>query len=60
MKNMKKLIPIISLAGLALVIVPACLYLAGVMDKPQMKMLMLAGTLLWFLSAPLWMGKKHT
>lgn len=54
---MKKLLPAISFAGLALIIVPACLYLAGFTDKPQMKTLMLVGTVLWFVSAPLWMGK---
>ena len=55
---MKKLIPIVSVLGLVLVIIPACLYLAGVMDKPQMKTLMLIGTVLWFVSAPLWIGRN--
>lgn len=54
---MKKLLPIVSIIGLAFVVVPACLYLGGLTDKPQMKMLMLVGTVLWFVSAPLWMGK---
>ena len=56
---MKKLLPAISFAGLALVIVPACLYLAGFTDKPLMKTLMLIGTVLWFVSAPLWIGKAE-
>ncbi len=56
---MKKLLPAISFAGLALVIVPACLYLAGFTDKPQMQTLMLIGTVLWFVSAPLWIGKAE-
>lgn len=56
---MKKLLPIISAIGLALVVVPACLYLANFTDKSQMKTLMLIGTILWFASAPLWMGKKR-
>ena len=56
---MKKLLPAISFAGLALVIVPACLYLAGFADKPQMEILMLIGTVLWFVSAPLWIGKAE-
>ena len=56
---MKKLLPAISFAGLALVIVPACLYLAGFADKPQMKTLMLISTVLWFVSAPLWIGKAE-
>ena len=56
---MKKFLPVISFAGLGLIIVPACLYLAGVTDKPQMKTLMLVGTVLWFVSAPLWIGKTE-
>lgn len=57
---MKKLLPIISFLGLALVILPACLYLAGYMDKPQIKILMLIGTALWFIAAPLWIGRNKT
>lgn len=57
---MKKLLPVISLVGLALIIIPAVLYLAGAMDKDQMKLLMLAGTVLWFASVPFWMGRKRT
>ena len=56
---MKKLLPVVSFAALALVIVPACLYLAGLTEKPQMQTLMLVGTVLWFVSAPLWMGKNE-
>ena len=56
---MKKLLPIISAIGLAFVIVPAVLYLAELTDKPQMKTLMLIGTLLWFGSAPLWIGRGN-
>ena len=56
---MKKLLPAISFAGLALIIVPACLYLAGFVDKPEMKTMMLIGTVLWFVAAPLWIGKSE-
>ncbi len=55
---MKKLLPALSGVGLALVIVPACLYLTGSIIKSQMQSLMLVGTILWFVTAPLWMGKK--
>lgn len=55
---MKKLLPAISYIGLALVVVPACLYVAGTIGKPEVKTLLLVGTLLWFLSAPLWIDKK--
>ncbi len=54
---MKKLIAIISLVALALVIAPAVMYLSDSMDKSRIQMLMLAGTVLWFVSAPFWMGR---
>lgn len=57
---MKKLLPIISAISLALVIVPACLYLAGSTDKSHMQTLMLVGTVLWFVTAPIWMGKSRS
>ena len=52
---MKKLLPGISGIGLALVLIPACLYLAGSTGKSQMQTLMLIGTVVWFITAPLWM-----
>jgi len=55
----KKLLPVVSVIALALVIAPSCLYLADVIDKPMMKLLMLAGTVLWFVSAPLWLGRDR-
>lgn len=56
---MKKILPFVSSVGLALIIVPACLYLAQSVDKSQMQGLMLVGTVLWFASAPFWMGKSE-
>ena len=56
---MKKLLPVVSVIALALVIAPSCLYLADVIDKPTMKLLMLAGTVLWFVSAPFWLGRDR-
>lgn len=52
---MKKILLIVSFIGLGLVICPAILYLAGTLDKPPMKHLMLIGTVLWFVSVPFWM-----
>ena len=57
---MKKLLPVISALALTLVFVPACLYLAGATDKAQMNALMLIGTLGWFVTAPVWIGKGKT
>jgi len=55
---MKPLIPVVSIIGLALVIVPPIVYLAGAIDKSSMTSLMLVGTIVWFVTAPFWLGRK--
>lgn len=57
---MKIALKLTSIVGLALVIVPPILYLAGNLDKGLMQSLMLAGTVLWFASAPWWMGRNNS
>jgi hypothetical protein len=57
---MKILIPLVSAAALALTLGPACLYFADIVGKPRMQSLMLVGTILWFASAPLWLGKNES
>lgn len=57
---MKQLLPIVSMLGLALVIGPPVFYLAGVQligeeGKATMTMIMLVGTLVWFITTPFWM-----
>ena len=56
---MKVMLQIVSLIGLALVFVPSLAYLAGVLDKTTMTTIMLIGTLVWFASAPFWMGWRQ-
>jgi len=56
--TIRTLIPIIAILGLALVIGPAILYLADVLEKDTMKAMMLAGTATWFVSAPFWMREE--
>ncbi len=48
---------IAALAGLALVVVPAGLYLGADVGKSSMQSMMLAGTVLWFIAAPFWNGR---
>jgi hypothetical protein len=57
---MKILIPLVSATALALILGPACLYFADIVDKPRMQSLMLVGTILWFAAAPLWLGKNES
>lgn len=56
---MKTILQLISLAGLALTIIPAILTFAGYISMESNKSLMLTGMILWFASAPLWMHKKR-
>jgi hypothetical protein len=55
---MKKVLPIISFAALALLIVPAILFLAGSLPLESMKLLMLIATVVWFVVTPCWMDQK--
>ena len=50
---MRNLFRILSMAGLLLVIGPPVCDLAGLLAKPSMNVLVLAGTLLWFAPVPL-------
>jgi len=55
---MKRVLQIFSLIGLLLVIVPALFVFAGWLVWQTHANLMLAGTVLWFVTAPLWMGRE--
>jgi len=57
---MRNLTRVVSWIALASVIVPSFLYLAGRMDLPRVKWIMLIATLVWFATVPLWMGRKPT
>lgn len=54
---MKSLIKIVSYIGLALTIVPSILVFTGNSTLESNKLLMLIGTVIWFISAPSWMNK---
>lgn len=54
---MKSVIKIFSFIGLALTLIPAFLVFQGIVDSGTNKILMLAGTFCWFLTAPYWMNK---
>ena len=55
---MKAILKIISFIGLGLTIVPAILVYQGTISLAGSHNLMIIGALAWFLTAPLWMGKK--
>ncbi|MFC2089887.1 hypothetical protein ACFLT1_03855 [Bacteroidota bacterium] len=55
---MKYIYPIIGVAGLLLVIIPALMHYRGTMEASEMKNLMFVGTVVWFAAAIPWLGKK--
>lgn len=55
---MRSLLKATSLVGLIATIVPSILVFTGNINLDTNKILMLVGTLLWFISAPFWMNKK--
>ncbi len=56
---MKTLVKIISYIGLGLSIVPAILVFKESMTPETCKMLMTAGTIMWFTTSPSWMNKTE-
>lgn len=57
---MKAIAQIISWLALAATIVPALVYLGGGIELDRVKMWMLIATIVWFVTVPLWMGRKQT
>lgn len=55
---MKALYKSVSWAGLLLTIVPSFLVFSGNIGSKTNQWLMFAGLVLWFASAPFWIGKK--
>lgn len=55
---MKRVAQILSWLALAVTLVPSLVFLAGRIELPQVNIWMLAGTIAWFITAPLWMEHK--
>lgn len=55
---MKYVYILLAIAGLCLTLVPSLLFFFGNIEAEQMKNYMLFGTLLWFMGAIRWLGKK--
>ena len=54
---MKRAARLVSLAALAVTIVPPVLYFYGHMDLDAAKGWMLAATVAWFVATPIWMDR---
>jgi len=55
MRSLSKTLGLLALAG---TIVPAALFMFKLMPLEMMKAVMLASTLVWFATAPLWIGRN--
>ena len=55
---MKIILVIVSLIGLVLTLLPSFLVFANAISWDTYLLLMNIGTIMWFVSAPFWMGKK--
>jgi hypothetical protein len=54
---MRVVLQVVSWAALAGTIVPPALYLNGQITLDDTKLAMLVATVVWFATAPLWMGR---
>lgn len=54
---MRKILVLISVAGLGLTVIPAFMVLNGTLAWESHSALMILGMILWFGSSPFWMGK---
>ena len=55
---MKTIAKLISLIALVAVTLPCILYFAGSIEHETVIATALAGTIVWFIATPLWMGRK--
>ena len=56
---MKKVLIALSFLGLALTVIPAFFVFYGAVSWNTHANLMFAGMVMWFVTAPFWMGKKN-
>jgi hypothetical protein len=57
---LQKTAKLVSLLSLLALIVPSLCFLAGFGNLPQIKRVMLASTIIWFITAPMYMWKNNS
>ena len=55
---MRIALQLISYLALATIVVSTFSYLFGTIDRDLLKQTLLTATIAWFVTAPLWMGRK--
>jgi hypothetical protein len=58
MNTLKKLLPALSIASLVAILALALALLNGGIERDEMNRWMLIASVIWFASAPLWIGKQ--
>lgn len=58
MKTLTSIAKPVSWLSLLLIVVPPILFFTGSIQQPLMNQLLLAGTVIWFISASLWMKSE--
>lgn len=56
---MRLILQIVSLLSLVAVVLPSILFLAGRLELDTVKWLMLLATIVWFVTASMWMWKDN-
>lgn len=49
----------ISAIALTMTVIPSLVYFSGNMELDRVKLLLLVGSVMWFVATPFWMGKKE-
>ena len=58
MRPMRRIFQTVSWIALAATAMPSILFLYGSIDLDGAKLVMLLGTIVWFVATPLWMGRR--
>lgn len=58
MKSLVSIAKPVSWGSLLLIVVPPVLFFTGAINQATMSQLMLAGTVIWFVAASLWMKSE--
>lgn len=56
---MKMIMAVVAIVALGLTVVPSLLVFNGMIEIDLHKKLMLLGTVLWFIAAPVWFRRKR-
>jgi len=56
--SVRTILQVVSWVACGATVIPAILFLSGSMELDQMKHVIMGATVVWFLSASVWMGRE--